>query len=299
MLILADPSAALSIVTGAAVTSINVHASWVDNTTGFPADSANAIITTATTTPVVAGPSSGARTVQALYVDNSDAASSCSITITHNDGAVTVPLIAVTLLPGENLMFRSDGSWVHRDANGAEYIPSMPIDYTWATGISGTLAETMPRMSCPETNTSAPTSGTVYLYAVFLRAGMVVKNIAFHSATTALGTGTHQIFGLYDSNRNLLAQTADDTSTAWAANTMKKLNLTAPYTIPQTGIYYLAFLISATTMPTLKGLTLTATQLHLQSPALHGSSNTGASALPNPANAPASSTVVAWAAAGG
>jgi hypothetical protein len=80
---------------------------------------------------------------------------------------------------------------------------------------------------------------------------------------------------LYDSSRNLLASTADQTSGAWAANTLKTVALTAPYVIATTGLYYLAFMMVATTIPTVKGGTArTGGQLAGQAPILNGISST-------------------------
>jgi hypothetical protein len=58
---------------------------------------------------------------------------------------------------------------------------------------------------------------------------------------------THWWFALYDGNRNLLSQTADQTSTAWGANTIKTVALGAAQTIAA-GWYYIGFMMTAGTM---------------------------------------------------
>jgi hypothetical protein len=102
-----------------------------------------------------------------------------------------------------------------------------------------------------------------------------VTNISFHSATTAAGTPTHYVFALYDINRNLLGSTPDQTSGAWAANTLKTVAVGTPYLVTVTGVYYLMISVVATTVPTLKGGTArTGGQLAGQAPILNGISST-------------------------
>lgn len=289
MLLLTSTSDLIQVVTSAAG-DIQVHASWVDNNAGtITPGRQNTAISTATTTTVVPSPgASTQRNVKALQITNNHAANSCFVEVRHTDGTTPSELMGVTLLPGENLGLREDGSWVHRDANGAEYTGAQtPSDMIAGYGIAGTVAESIPRMLCDEANLSALTSGTLYLVAVFLRAGQKVSNISFHSATTAAGTPTNGIFALYDNNRALLAQTANFTSEAWAANSIKTKALTAPYTATYTGLHYVGIMVTATTVPTMKGNTAkTGGQLAGQAPILHGNSTTGlTTSLPNPAAA--------------
>ncbi|GHH67591.1 hypothetical protein GCM10017673_14850 [Streptosporangium violaceochromogenes] len=82
---------------------------------------------------------------------------------------------------------------------------------------------------------------------VFLRKGDVVTNITFVAGNTAENTPTHRAHALYDPDGNLLAQTADQLTTAWAVNTALKLPLSAPVTIPADGWYIVAHTTTATT----------------------------------------------------
>ncbi len=109
-------------------------------------------------------------------------------------------------------------------------------------------------------NLAALTTQVMTAVALYLEAGDVVTNLTFCSATTAAGTPTNWWFALYSSAATpaLLAQTADQTNTAWAANTAKTVALAAPYTVPTTGIYYAAIMVKATTVPTLLGASLNA-----------------------------------------
>lgn len=215
---------------------------------------------------------------------------------TANANAITPTF---SLLPG--------GCAVYEDALGWQFFNSAgqmltatgnpPAGANQQMGPTGTFAESIPRNNCFEVNTTAPTaSGTLWMQSIFVESGRIVNNILWHSATTAANTPTNNIIGLYDINRNLLAQTANQTTAAWAANTMKTIALTAPYTIPSSGLYYVGFLMTATAVITSKGTTArTASQLAGQAPILQGTSSTGlTTALPNPAAAITVSTASAW-----
>ena len=106
-------------------------------------------------------------------------------------------------------------------------------------------------------DTAAITSGTMLSTAILLFAGDVVTNLTFTSGGTAGGSLTHWGFALYDTQATpaLIAQTADQTSGAWAANAAKTLALATPYTVLTTGFYRAAVWIAASTVPTLMGRT--------------------------------------------
>ena len=288
MLILASTSDKIQAITGSAGAAIEVHASWVDNASGTitPGRTNTASITTATTTDIVPAPSAGAqRNIKAIYITNTHSSVSTQVTVVHTDGTIVSDLMGVTLLAGENLVLDDTGSWHHHDTQGAEYnYAGPPVSNL---GITNTLAETMPRETCPEVNTTAGATGTLFMQAIYLKAGQLVSNITIASATTAIGTPTNQFYALYDANRNLLAQSANQTTTAWAANTVRTLAMTTPYRVPTSGLYYIGLLQVATTIATIKGGTAkTGGQLAGAVPILHGTSTTGlTTALPNPAAA--------------
>lgn len=126
MLLLNSTSDILRITTSAAVSTMEVHASYVDiNGTTITPGRTNTRITTATTTTIVPSPGAGTtRNIKAVYVTNNSTGTSCIVGVEHYDGTNSVELMQFVLLPGENLGYREDGSWVHRDQNGAEYPPS-------------------------------------------------------------------------------------------------------------------------------------------------------------------------------
>ena len=152
MILLTTTSDVIKLVTSAAANSIEVHASYVDllGTTVTPGRT-NTIITTATTTTLVAAPAaSTVRNLKGLYVTNNSTGTNCNVAVQHYDGTNTIELIQFNLLPGENLGYREDGSWVHRDAQGAEYPPA---------GLGAYSGAAIPFM---KTGTAADTTGYWY-----------------------------------------------------------------------------------------------------------------------------------------
>lgn len=124
---------------------------------------------------------------------------------------------------------------------------------------TGVFRENLRRAECGG-NLAALTTQVMSAVALYLEAGDVVTNLTFCSATTAAGTPTNWWFALYSTAATpaLLGQTADQTSTAWAANTAKTVALATPYTVATTGVHYAAIMVKATTVPTLLGASLNA-----------------------------------------
>lgn len=120
---------------------------------------------------------------------------------------------------------------------------------------SGVLRSNVSRLESVS-NLSALTTQVMLSVAIPLQAGDVVTNLTFVSGDTAAGTPTNWWFALYSSASTpaLLAQTADQTSTAWAANTAKTVALATAQTITAAGIYYASIMVKATTVPTLAGV---------------------------------------------
>lgn len=137
MLLLTSTADLIRVTASAAVSTIDVHASWVDMvagaTTGTPGRKNTKVTASGNTTIVPSPAGSTARNVRALYITNNSTGSSSVVGVEHFDGTDAAELIQVVLLPGENLGYREDGSWVHRDANGAEYPPAGAGNYAGRT----------------------------------------------------------------------------------------------------------------------------------------------------------------------
>jgi hypothetical protein len=290
MLLLTSTSDLVQIVTGTAVSSIVCHTSYVDNASGtITPGRLNTSITTATTATIVASPSSGVqRNVKMIDLSNISTATPCQVTVQHTDGTTVVNLFDCLLQPGEDLLLDATGSWHHHDIQGADYLYQVPPGAN--LGPTGTLAETLQRELMTETNSTMAASGTLNMQAIYLTAGQTVSNITISSATTAAGTPTHYWFALYSGTQAapaLLASSADQTTAAWAANTVKTLAMSTPYKVPTSGVYYIGYVMVATTVATLKGGTArTGGQLGAVAPAIYATSTTGiTTALPTTAAA--------------
>lgn len=160
------------------------------------------------------------------------------------------------------------------------------------------LYESIPRHSVGLTNQAVPgLSGRLWLHAIYLPAATLITSITYVSATTGATLPTNQWFALYDSSRNLLAQTVDDTTTAWAAGTPKTLAFASPFTTTYSGIYYLGIMVAATTVPSLYAISSAAgTAVLALPPIATGTSTTGlTTTAPNPAAAITVSTAIPYA----
>lgn len=287
MLLLTSTSDVLRIVTSAAG-AVVAHASYMDHASGTvtPGRTNTPSITTATTTTIVAAPAASTqRNIKTVVIHNISSTVSQSLIVEHFDGTNAAAVINATLLPDEHLTLGDDGRWLHTDSQGAPYNYSAPASGN--LGYTGVLAESIPRQLCPEVNTTVGATGVLFMQAVYLTAGQTINTIDLWSATTAAGTPTNYNVGLYDVNRNLLAQGTNKTTEAWAANSQKSFALTSSYRVPTSGMYYVGYYMTATTVATIKGGTAkTGGQLAAAAPILHGTS-TGSltTTLPNPAGA--------------
>lgn len=139
------------------------------------------------------------------------------------------------------------------DKTGGRFHP----DFLRNGSPSTILRESFPRWAIT-TDLTAPVTQVMTTVAVPLQAGDVITSITFKSGATAADTPLNWWFALYSSASTpaLLAQTADQTTTAWAANTAKTVALATAQTITAPGVYYAAFMMKATTVTTLLGRTL-------------------------------------------
>ena len=120
---------------------------------------------------------------------------------------------------------------------------------------TGCLVETVPRYVVATLVGSIGTVlGTVKMTAVSLPAGMVITSITWVIGSTASASPTHGWLGICDSAGVQRAHTADSLTTVAAANSSITRALTTPYTIPTTGLYWIALSSTALTNPTVAGV---------------------------------------------
>lgn len=119
MLLLASTSDLLRVVTSAAIT-VDVHASWVDSDgSSRTPGRTNTLISTATTTTVVASPASATvRTVKTLTIRNRHGSTACDVTVLHSDGTNVPELVKATLNAGDALHYDEHQGFTVRDLFG-------------------------------------------------------------------------------------------------------------------------------------------------------------------------------------
>ena len=195
-------------------------------------------------------------------------------------GADTAAVLSVTTTAGQTLVKDSAA------ATGLAWATSW-----WASRMpTGAISETTSRKGMEDLSSQGLTSQELFLVAIYLPVDATITSISFVSAATAAGTPTNWWFALYDSSRNLLRQTADQTTTAWAANTLKTVNLTSTYTTTVEGLYYIGIMMKATTPISVHrrnvGVAAASLALTQLAPILAGASSTGLTdTAPNPAAA--------------
>lgn len=282
----------LQIVLGGAVTTNQLQCltTYKVYTTTTTVDGKVAINTNNTTDVDLAGAPSSGETydIQNINIYNNDTVAA-TVTIKLDVSATETILYKGVVGVGDVISWTSESGWRNTSNNVTPLLNNKKV-------LSGALYETIDRDLVAEVNTSLLSSGRLSLQAIWLPANVTITSISFWSATTAAGTPTNQLFGLYDSSLNLLRSSTNDTTTAWAANSRKTLSLTSTFTTTYSGLHYLGIMVTATTVPTIKGNTAkTGGQLGAGAPSMGGTSSTGlTTALPATAAAPGTVTTSFW-----
>lgn len=282
----------IQIVLAGAITTNQLQCltTWKVFTTTTTTDGKLAVNTNNTTDVDLAGPPSSGEVydIQNINVYNNDTVSA-TVTIKLDVSGTETKLYSATIGTREVLSWTAEGGWKNTTSS---LTPQLNNRYV----LSGALYETVSRNLVNEVNTALLSSGRLSLVAIWLPAGTTISSISFWSATTAAGTPTNQLFGLFDNSYNLLRSSTNDTTTAWAANSRKTLSLTSTFTTTYSGIHYLGIMVTATTVPTIKGNTAkVGGQLSAGAPSMGGTSTTGlTTALPATAAAPGTVTTSFW-----
>lgn len=215
------------------------------------------------------------------------------------DGSGNVPLAQLGNAPGSSgvATITAGVNVIVSGTSTNPIISAIQDDPTVPTGYFYQSCQRGPGVSTATLATQI--SGEVSLWAVSLVAGQILTQIAFASGTTALVTGTHQWFALYDANFNSLAATIDGTNGAWAISSMKNLTIgftysagawhaNTTYTIPSSALYYVGCMVAAATVPTLTGGSLAGFLSQLAPPV--SASDTTHTGLTTPNSSPATLT---------
>ena len=117
--------------------------------------------------------------------------------------------------------------------------------------------ETFNRGQITTSTLAKATSGTLVLQAISLPVNCLVTNFNILFGTTGDAGPANQWMGLYDSQRNLLAISADGTTTAVTASTVATYPVATvaagsatSFTTTYSGLYYIGFLLVTTNAPT-------------------------------------------------
>lgn len=137
----------------------------------------------------------------------------------------------------------------------------LPVTGGPAGTLKSAIAQTMPYEAT--TGTAIASTGVMDLSAIYLPIGATITNINYINNNIAEATGTHLWFALYDDGRGssvagqlaCLGQTPDQTgAAAFGASVNLGLSLIFPVTTTYSGIYYVAFMCAAGTLPNLAGI---------------------------------------------
>lgn len=137
------------------------------------------------------------------------------------------------------------------------------------------LAQTYGRSNAVISDGALLLTGRLSVVAVDLPAGSLCSSISFLSRTTGATLPLNQWFCLIDSSLNVLAKSADDTTTAWGANTLKTLNLSSAYRTTYSGLHYLGIVVVATTVPTMAVVNVSSGTFSTITPVMAATSTTG------------------------
>jgi hypothetical protein len=237
---------------------------------------------------IYTAPNPGQAFIKTIHVANTDTASHTFQLFRGGAASANALTATITLAAGYTALYEDGEGWTSY-SNTMGFMQGTAMTNTGyhpgVMGTSGCKGATFDRSLCPEVNTTITTTGQVYMEAIWLPAGTVVSNIKIWSATTPANGPTHYNAGLYDTSGNRLCTGTDKTNTAWAANTLTTFAMQAPYTVPTTGLYYVAYSMTASTaVITVKGTTArTNGNLSLAGPILSGVSATAYSTgdMPN------------------
>lgn len=127
------------------------------------------------------------------------------------------------------------------------------------------------------------TSGVMYLAGgMVLPAKSPVWHLTFLSGTTAANTPTNQWAALLDRQGRVLAVTADQTNTAWAADTVRRFTFASAFIPEGPTPVFVGLMVKATTPPSLAGISLGAKYTHVLNDKNQIAGNAAATGLSTP-----------------
>lgn len=225
MILLTSTTDKVQVVTATAVSSIYMHATWIDNSSGTISGGRNNQVTgSATTIDLIPSPSAGVlRNLKFLTVRNTNTTTSCTITVQHTDGTTAVPIWFGVLGPNQTLQIADDGTSQLISSSGqpiTSVSASGLINFSTTSQGPGFATDTYLTGSNIQIPSSRPRAGTMFqcLFAmtktaagtatpiVTLRYGSTAGvtdtalcTFTFGAGTAAVDTGTFVVTGVYRS----------------------------------------------------------------------------------------------------
>lgn len=129
-----------------------------------------------------------------------------------------------------------------------------PISPDWLLdGKPGFFRSNMRRNDVTTDVAAALTTQVMTGVQIALQVGDVVTKIGVAIGHTAAGTPTNQFVALYSAAATpaLLGQSTDTLTAAIAADAVSEYTLATPQTITATGLYVVAYMVKATTVPSI------------------------------------------------
>lgn len=118
-----------------------------------------------------------------------------------------------------------------------------------AAGVTSVLGQTVPDIAA--TSALTATAGTIFVSRIWVPPLTKITNISVITAASAISTPTNWWFFVSSLAGVIAAITADQLTTALAADTLATVALATPYYTANGGEFYLGVCFAATTGPTL------------------------------------------------
>lgn len=227
-MILDSTSDEVRLITSAAA-SIEVHVGWADWDTGptFVLGSDDLVITTATTTDIVASPTGTVkRQVKNLLIRNDHASTACDVTVEHFDGTDTVQVKKFSLLAGESAEY-DGGHWHYYTASGIEKVYDASVEDTEYV-IRAASDRVLTSTTSEQPMFNNPTNGRVTLptgvyffdwHAIITGMSATSGNARLDILGTGTATLTNILWSLWGLDNTTPATIADDDAAYFQVDT--------------------------------------------------------------------------------
>lgn len=249
MLFLASTSDKIRLITDSAAT-LNVHSSYADiNGTSITLGRNNVSISSATTTDLVASPTSGViRTVKVITVRNTSTTTSVTATVVHTDGTNAMEIYKAVIGPGGHLHYHeTTGFYVQSTMTN--------VGDPWASSIISCMRDGNPnymlnQMQLAGNVAPTPTNiGTTVARCELFRPAydITVNRIRWYGVGAVTSIYTVAIYSLSD-----LARVSEQWTITTAASTWGSASAASPFSLTAGTLYFVA--VSANTTGTTAGI---------------------------------------------